>query len=326
MRKGGFQGCGGGGMASEKILNFKQLEAFKAIMATGSTIGAAAHMELSQSAVSRLLGQLEESLGVALFLRRNGRLTATPEAEELLADITGVIDGMQRVQRMADQLRLGRSRKTLLKLGVPPSMTQQLIPRLVSSYLRERDEVVVELLTGSNSYLERAVLEHSADLALVRLPTELDGLEVVPVVEANGVCVLPVGHPLTAKEVIDITDLRGVPLVMLGRQRTLRAELDLLMRGARVAPQVRVEVHSVSAACAFVAEGVGVSIVNEFLVSHFRDLPIVTRPFLPSLPHAFGLIFRSGQPRSLMLEHFADFIVAQLREASDAALHNSQNS
>ncbi|MGY2399996.1 LysR family transcriptional regulator [Pseudomonas sp. SDO5271_S396] len=298
------------------MTNFKQLEAFKAIMETGSTIGAAARMDLSQSAVSRLLGQLEESLGVALFLRRNGRLTATPEADELLADISGVLDGMQRVQRRADDLRLGRSSKTLLKLGVPPSMTQQLIPRLVAAYLRDREDVVVELLIGSNAYLERAVLDRAADLALVRLPIENEGLDVTPVLEAEGVCVMPLGHPLAQKEVVDITDLRGVPMVMLGRQRALRAELDLLLRGARVAPQVRVEVHSVSAACAFVAEGTGVSIVNAFLVSHFSDLPIVTRPFTPGLPHTFGLISRHGQPRSRALEGFAEYLREQLFQAS----------
>lgn len=51
-------------------MNLKQLEAFKAIMSTGSTIGAATRMGLSQSAVSRLLSQLEEALGFALFLRK----------------------------------------------------------------------------------------------------------------------------------------------------------------------------------------------------------------------------------------------------------------
>lgn len=51
-------------------VNLKQLEAFKAIMSTGSTIGAATRMGLSQSAVSRLLSQLEEALGFVLFLRK----------------------------------------------------------------------------------------------------------------------------------------------------------------------------------------------------------------------------------------------------------------
>ena len=54
----------------DDTMNFKQLEAFLAFMNDGSTIEAARRLGTSQSAVSRLLSQLEEDLGVQLFLRR----------------------------------------------------------------------------------------------------------------------------------------------------------------------------------------------------------------------------------------------------------------
>lgn len=295
-------------------MNLKQLEAFQAIMATGSTIGAAARMGLSQSAVSRLLSQLEETLGFALFLRRNGRLTATPEAQELLMEVTGLVDNMQRIQRMADELRVGRSRRTLLKVAVPTSMTQHLLPRIVAEFLKDREDIVIELLTGAYNTLERAVLDRSADFAFVRLPTELPGFDVEPVLETEGVCVMPKGHPLSEKTIIEARDLRGVPLVLLGRQRNLRTELDQVFTAAHLTPQVRVEVHSVSAACAFVAEGMGVSIINALLASDFTDLPIVTRPFRPVLPYAFGLIFRSDLPRSRVVSAFAEHLNKRLQQ------------
>lgn len=103
----------------EQDVNLKQLEAFQAIMATGSTIGAATRMDLSQSAVSRLLTQLEEHLGFSLFLRRKGRLMATPEAQELLGQVSALVDNLQRVQRLADELRVGRSQRSLLRVAVP---------------------------------------------------------------------------------------------------------------------------------------------------------------------------------------------------------------
>ncbi|MCK3833890.1 MULTISPECIES: LysR family transcriptional regulator [Pseudomonas] len=293
-------------------MNLKQLEAFKAIMATGSTIGAATRMGLSQSAVSRLLSQLEEHLGFALFLRKKGRLMATPEAEELLAEVAGLVDGMQRIQRLADEMRVGRSRKSLLKVGVPTSMTQELLPRIVAQFLKEHDDIVVELLTGSYDTIERAVLDRSADLGFVRLPTEIPDFDVEPVLQTEGVCVMPADHPLTRHACIEVQHLRDVPLVMLGRQRALRAELNQVFRAANLTPQVRVEVHSVGAACSFVAEGLGVSIVNGLLASHFRHLPIVTRPFRPALPYAFGLAFRANEPRSQLVNAFAEHLKQRL--------------
>ena len=296
----------------KNTVNLKQLEAFKAIMATGSTIGAATRMGLSQSAVSRLLSQLEDTLGFALFLRKKGRLMATPEAEELLTEVAGLVDGMQRIQRLADEMRVGRSRKSLLKVGVPTSMTQELLPQIVAEFLKHHEDTVVELLTGSYDMIERAVLDRSADLGFVRLPTEIPDFDIEPVLHTEGVCVMPAGHPLARHACIEVQHLRDVPLVMLGRQRALRAELNQVFRAANLTPQVRVEVHSVGAACSFVAEGLGVSIVNGLLASHFRHLPIVTRPFRPVLPYTFGLAFRANEPRSQVVIAFAEHLKQRL--------------
>nr|WP_282615515.1 LysR family transcriptional regulator [Pseudomonas violetae] len=299
----------------DPCVNLKQLEAFKAIMSTGSTIGAATRMGLSQSAVSRLLTQLEETLGFALFLRKKGRLMATPEADELLAEVAGLVDGMQRIQRLADELRVGHSRKRLLKVGVPTSMTQELLPKIVAEFLKGHEDIVVELLTGSYDMIERAVLDRSADLGFVRLPTELADFDIEPVLETEGVCVMPADHPLTRHAVIGVQHLRDVPLVMLGRQRALRAELNQVFRAVNLTPQVRIEVHSVGAACSFVAEGLGVSIVNGLLASHFAHLPIVTRPFRPALPYAFGLAFRRDEPRPGVVSAFAEHLKQRLSES-----------
>ncbi len=299
-------------------MNLKQLEAFQAIMATGSTIGAATRMGLSQSAVSRLLTQLEEHLGFALFLRRKGRLMATPEAEELLGQVDALVDNLQRVQRTADELRLGRSRRSLLRVAVPTSMTQSLLPRIVAEFLQPREDVVLEVITGGYDSLERAVLDRSADFAFVRLPTELEGFEVLPVLDTEGMCVMRHDHPLATLDEIPLAALRDQPLVLLGKQRNLRSELDQRLREARITPQVRVEVHSVSAACAFVAEGMGLSIVNGLLARDFGHLPLVARPLRPLLSYRFGLIFRKDQPRSLLVEAFAAHLRQRLAESGAA--------
>jgi DNA-binding transcriptional LysR family regulator len=77
-------------------MNFKQLEVFQAVMASGSTTGAAQRLDLSQSAVSRLLAQFEEDLGLRLFVREKGRLVPTGEAEALLQDATPAGASRQR--------------------------------------------------------------------------------------------------------------------------------------------------------------------------------------------------------------------------------------
>ena len=59
-------------------MNHRQIEAFRAIMLTGTTARAAQYMHTSQPAVSRLLAQLEASLQMRLFERERSRLRAMP--------------------------------------------------------------------------------------------------------------------------------------------------------------------------------------------------------------------------------------------------------
>jgi DNA-binding transcriptional LysR family regulator len=73
-------------------MNLKPFEAFRAVAVTGSTTAAARSLDVSQSAVSRLVAQLEAALGLDLFRRDRGRLVPTAEARELLDPVTEAIE------------------------------------------------------------------------------------------------------------------------------------------------------------------------------------------------------------------------------------------
>ncbi len=70
-------------------MKLRQLEAIRAVMASGTTTHAAELMGLTQSAVSRLVAQLEEELGLSIFDRRHGRLQITPEGRACYPALVG---------------------------------------------------------------------------------------------------------------------------------------------------------------------------------------------------------------------------------------------
>ena len=92
-------------------MNFKQLEIFKTIMDTGSTIAAAAQLGLSQSAISRQLASLEEEIGRELFLRDKGRLIPRPEAHLLVDEVDDVAESVARLRVKVGDVRseIGRA-------------------------------------------------------------------------------------------------------------------------------------------------------------------------------------------------------------------------
>ena len=85
-------------------------------------------------------------------------------------------------------------------------------------------------------------------------------------------------HPLAALDEITVKDLRNIPLILIGRQRPNRMALDQVFKKAGVKPMVKIETHTNSSACAYVAHGLGVTIISSFYANLYRHLPVVARP------------------------------------------------
>lgn len=305
-------------------MNFKQLEAFQAIMLSGSTIGAAERMGLSQPAISRLLAQLEEDLALRLFVREKGRLSPTAEAHALLHDAQVLMDSAQCFRRHAEQLRLGGFKRRLLKVAVPSTLATTLMPVLAKRFMQAHPDVVLEVLSGSYNDTERALLSRDADIGLVRLPTEMQGLSARASLDSEAVCIMPKGHALEGLAEVGPTDLIDVSLVLLGRQRQIRHDIDMAFRQRRVQPRVALEVHSISEACAHVAQGLGVSIVNALLARHCPYEAITSRPFRPRIAYQLGIATVGNAPASPLHDTFTRLLLEAMETPSQAGVPPSK--
>lgn len=295
-------------------MNHKQLQAFLAFMVTGSTIEAAQRLGASQPSISRLLSQFEADLGVSLFTRRKGRLYPTREAEILLPDVQNMISNAESLHRHVNQIRLGGFRHMLVRVHVPNTVAQSVMPDVARQFLHDHPRVALEVLSGSYESGEVGVLGREVDLALIRYPSLNDGLDLMTRLSTEAVCIFPPGHALAALNEITPADLIGVDLVLLGRQRSLRHQIDQTFRQARMLPQIRAEVHSVETACRFVAQGIGVSIVNGLFAHLCRDLDIQCRPFRPKIDYFLGMATLAGQRPHTLAPVLTERILAALTE------------
>jgi DNA-binding transcriptional LysR family regulator len=299
-------------------MNYKQLEAFRAFMVAGSTIAAADRLGISQPAISRLLSHFEADLGIALFVRRKGRLHPTAEAEALLPDVEHMLTGTLGFHRHVNQLRLGGTSRTLIRIQMPTTIAHLVMPQVARRFMADHPEVVLEVFSGAYEHGELSVLGREVDMSLLRIPTQNHGLKVAPFMSTEAVCILPAGHPLLVLREITAADLCDTDLVLLGRQRPLRHDIDMAFRQARVRPKIRAEVHSVDMACRFVAQGLGASIVNGVLASLNRDLPIVRRPFRPAIEYRFGMATLAGQAPHPLVPALSTSIIDALTTTAGA--------
>ena len=296
-------------------MDLELLRTYKAIAETGSTIGAAARLGLSQSAVSRRLAQLEAELDLPLFLRDRGRLIPTRESRNIDAQMLLLLDQGDRLASRAAELRSGNAASITLRVAVPVSLVQSLIPQILAEFMAAHDRVQVEMHFGAYDTIERMLVDERAEIGFLRIPIQRPGLTSQPLIEAPTVVVMPQDHPLAEKPVIALRELSGVPLILLGRMRAPRREIDEMFFDVGLRPNVRLEVHSVMDACALAAHGLGVTLVNGLMAEDFRHLPIAIRPLHEEITHRFAFATSEAMPISAAAEAFIAIASRHLRGA-----------
>ena len=121
---------------SEKHVNSRQLEAFRATLRRGSITGAAKLLHISQPSVSRLIADLEESLGFKLFTRTGHGLVSTVEARRFQQTVESMFVGLDKLRDTAEAIRT--TRDETVALGVIPIFAFAAIPEAIASVHAER--------------------------------------------------------------------------------------------------------------------------------------------------------------------------------------------
>ena len=284
-------------------MKIRQLEAMRAVVATGTTTQAAEIMGLTQSAVSRLISQLEDDLGFSLFDRHRGRLAITPEGQEFFNAAERILDEVDQIRDTADNIRTHGA--GTLRIAAMPAIGTCMLPRplkmLQDDY--ERLNVVVHLKTRSE--LQHAVADRQYDVGLATLPIADQGLVVEPLCRVRSVLIMPLGHRLAKKRVVSADDLVGEKFVSLSSDTVMRYRTEELFTRLKIDRQLAVEAQSTILMGNLVELGLGVAVVHPFVAEHFAG-KVEIRPFEPAIEVSYGLVFPEGARRLRIVDSLAE--------------------
>lgn len=278
-------------------MDLTSLEIFRAVAAEHSVTRAAQHLQRVQSNVTTRIQQLEEELGVPLFLRDGKRMVLTDKGHEFLAYAERLLAlAAEARQSMHPEVASGT-----LRLGSMESTAASRLPAVLARYHRACPAVNLEVSTGTSQALIEAVLSSRLDCALVAHPDalrreDLDGqalergLRAAPVFSEELVMVLPPDHPPAASS----ADVRVGALACFARGCTYRmiAERWLAEQRTQGAPLRVREVGSYHAILACVSAGDSAGIVPRSVLSLYRESPPIT--LLPVMPVDTLLVWREG--------------------------------
>ncbi|WP_170288376.1 LysR substrate-binding domain-containing protein [Marilutibacter maris] len=296
-----------------KLDSIRSLEAFREIIQRGSATAAAQSLGLSQPAVSRLLGQLEEQLGFALFHRSKGRLLPTAQALMLFEEVDLALQGLDRVAALARDIH--DSNAGHLRIVAPPSFAEGPLVKLVAGFLKQHPRIRVNIDSRTRPATMNLVATRTADCGFGKLPLDHPEIRMRPLISSPTVCVLPSAHPLARrKRALTASDLADEALILIGQQGgDTRQRIDQAFREVGRVAKVRMETRNVGAACALAAEGVGIAIVNELLSRNASWMDVSVRRFTPLIPHEYVFLTSAQVPGTPLTEAFYRHCQSTLR-------------
>lgn len=286
-------------------LNHRQLEAFRAVIDTGSVTEAASRLHITQPSASRLIADLEETIGYALFLRRKKRLLPTAEAIALYEEVDRSFIGLGAIAEAAKNI--GNYSRSTLHIAAMPALGLTLLPDLISKYCKDNPDVSVNIKIQSSPRILQRVASQQFDIGLAE--TELKHPSVISrtLNVAPLVAILPSAHPLLAKQVLEPSDFEDQQFISLGSDYMSRQKIDAAFQAHNVTRKFNIDSQFSMVVGKLVSIGAGVSIIDYVTAKSLLDSGLVeTRPFLPEIPFSFRALLSAQRPVSPLVQSFLD--------------------
>ena len=290
-------------------ITLRQVEAFKAIVDSGSVTAAANLLHVSQPSLSRLLKTLEGSLGFSLFERRNGRLVATPEALLLYEEVQKYFRSLQTLAQTAVDIRnLSRGH---LRLASFAAFSIAVTPRTIKRFCQINPDMRVSTTTGQSRQVVDLVAARFADLGIADPMAVSDAVRIEKRWQFPCVCVIPDGHRLTERARIGREDLAEETIIGLGREFLSRYPQGAALYDS-LAAQMHIQVQQSIAACALVAENAGIAIVDPFTARTWQPMGLAVKPLTVDIPFEICVVTSREMPLSIAAQQFLGLFEEEL--------------
>jgi DNA-binding transcriptional LysR family regulator len=277
-------------------------------MITGTSIGAARKMHITQPAISRLIADLESDLGFSLFNRTKGRLEPTAAGLRFYKAVEENFLGLERLTQEADNIRNEASEG--LRIACMPALATSLLPLVLREFFKRRPNISVTIDSRNTSEILTSLQDIKADVALSLAFPDIAGIQVEPLLEGDMLCAVPAGHALAHKEIVTTEDLHDECLIgwLPTSLQSFETEQSLFGK-AGIKPRFRIHTHTSHTRYAMVANGLGISLVEPFSAKVWRAHGIVVRPFQPHISYQYVLAYPSNNLRSELVHDFREAAV-----------------
>lgn len=243
-------------------MEFKQLEAFVAVVDYGSFSEAARKLYLTQPTISTHIRSLEEELHTRLIIRTTKKLTITPKGYQLYDSAVRMLDIRNNLFE-----NFTGSKKQIIDLAASTIPSSYLLPELMAGFGRMYPDVYFHSWQTDSAGAISRVLDGSVDLALTGQNTGDDSCIFIPFCQDDMVIATPVNdHYLQLKErPVTFSDFLKDPIIIRERGSGTKKEMDIFLENAGIEPSslnVVARMNDLESIKKSIVNGLGISILS----------------------------------------------------------------
>ena len=281
----------------------RHIEAFVAVARLGSFTRAAADLHVSQPALTVQIRQLEAALGLRLFDRNNRRVALTQPGRELVAPFERVLLDVRSIVGSAHDL--AAHRRGVVTVACLPSIAAGLLPRAIAALGHEHQGIVVRVRDLVAGRIIELVKSGEADFGLGTCQDVDRDIVTQPFFSDRLAAFVPRTHPLAMRARATLKEVAAYPLILTGKDSSVRALFDRVLGDQRLAVVVAHEAIYMTTALGLADAGLGVAILPESAPAGGSKTLRRVGIHRPVLTREISIITRSGRSLSPAAERLA---------------------
>lgn len=253
-------------------MNFQQLRIIRETVRHNYNLTEVAnHLFTSQSGVSKHIKDLEDELGVDLYIRKGKRLIGLTEpGKEMQQIVERMLLDAKNLKNLADQY----SQQDTGKLTIVTTHTQAryILPEVIKKFKQRYPKVHLKLHQGSPDEISQMLLNGDADIGVATEAIgEISELVSFPYYRWQHAVIVPKNHPLTQIKKIQLDDIAAYPIVTYHEGFTGRATIDKAFADIGILPDIAMSALDADVIKSYVELDMGVGIVAAMAFDAKRD-------------------------------------------------------
>lgn len=293
-------------------MDVRQLRYFKCIADHGSLSQAAFKLNVVQSTLSHNLAQVEEELGVDLFLRRPRGVELTEAGKKLYDYVTQVLDVLNAAKR--DVASTAQSVSGHIWIGLNHTATNMLSLQILTTLTERHANLRLGMIEDLSGTLIEHLIDRDIDLAVVFNPPDDRRIVSAPLFRENICCV---GLPTLLQdtgEAIEFSEVEKLPLLLAGQGSNLRGIVRNESLARRLKDSCVAEITSLTAMAKALRAGVGCTLIAASTVQEHLDSGelIARRITGPEVSHELYVSYLSDGDNVVLLDNVVQVIKQQI--------------